>query len=100
MQQSTEDNPPPLPQISLRGLLLVNTVIGVFVSFLTTLGMGEVSLSLLLIWGVLAVLFLIQWGILRLAMQFSRSPKESSGEQYDPRNTFPPLPREGRGERL
>ena len=100
LQESTEDDPSPLPQISLRGLLLANTVIGVFVSFLTTLGMGEVSVSLLLVWGVLAVLFLVQWGVLRLVMHFIASPMEPGLEQQDPRNTFPPLPRKGRGERL
>lgn len=94
MQDTSEDKPPPLPQISLRGLLLANTVIGMFVSFLTTLGMGEVSVGLLVIWGVLGVLFLIQWGVLWLVMQFYQAPQEENHAWRDPRNTFPKLPRD------
>lgn len=99
MQENSEDEPPPLPQISLRGLLLANTVIGMFVSFLTTLGMGEVTLGLLVVWGVMAVLFFVQWGVLWLVMQFAQQPEDVRREWRDPRNAFPPLPREGRGDR-
>lgn len=99
MPGQADDEPPPLPQISLRGLLLANTLIGLLVSFLTTLGMGDVSLGLLVIWGVLAALFLVQWGIFWLLMPLIRSTPEASQRASDPRNAFPPLPREGRGER-
>jgi hypothetical protein len=99
MQDSPEDKPPPLPQISLRGLLLANSLIGIFVSFLTTLGIGEVSLGLLVIWGVLGIMFLVQWAILWLVVQFFHEPTDPQPEWNDPRNAFPPLPREGRGDR-
>ncbi len=100
MQETPNDEPPPLPQISLRGLLMANTLIGIFVSFLTTLGMGDVSLGLLVIWGVMAILFFVQWVTLWLVMQFAQQPEDARREWNDPRNAFPPLPREGRGDRV
>ena len=90
----SDDKPPPLPQITLRGLLLVNTVIVLFVSFLTTLGMDDVTLGLLVIWSVLGVLFLIQWGTLWLVMQFFQEPENERNAWRDPRNAFPKLPRD------
>ncbi len=94
MTTAPDEQPPPLPQITLRGLFLANTVIGVFVSFLTTLGLGEVSLGLLVIWGAIGVLFLFQWGLLWLVMRFFQKPAAARRAELDPRNMFPKLPRE------
>jgi hypothetical protein len=94
MQDPPDDNPPPLPQITLRGLFLANSLIGIFVSFLTTLGAGEVSLGLLLIWSVLGIMFLVQWAILWLVLQFFQEPVDERREWDDPRNAFPKLPRD------
>lgn len=94
MTAEPEDQPPPLPQITLRGLFLANTVIGIFVSFLTTLGLGEVSLGLLVIWGAIGVLFLVQWGLLWLVMRFFQQPPDDRRMEHDPRNMFPSMPRD------
>lgn len=94
MEAEPDDKPPPLPQISLRGLLLCNTVIGLFVSFLTTLGMEDVTLGLLVTWSLLGVLFLVQWGTLWLVMQFFKKPEDERSAWHDPRNAFPKLPRD------
>lgn len=94
MQDPPDDKPPPLPQITLRGLLLANSLIGIFVSFLTTLGAGEVPLGLLVIWSVLGIMFLVQWAILWLVLQFFQEPVDERREWDDPRNTFPKLPRD------
>jgi len=99
MQNTSDDEPPPLPQISLRGLLLANTVIAMFVSFLTTLGMDEVSLGLLVIWGVLGIMFFVQSATLWLVMQFFQESVDRRRDWDDQRNAFPKLPREGRGDR-
>ena len=94
MSTDLDDQSPPLPQITLRGLLLANTVIGIFVSFLTTIGLGEVSLGLLVIWGAIGVLFLVQWGLLWLVMQFFQKPQDDRRSEHDLRNAFPKLPRD------
>ena len=94
MESEPDDKPPPLPQITLRGLLLFNTVIGLFVSFLTTLGMGDITLGLMLTWGVLGVLFLVQWGTLWFVMQFFGESVDERCTWRDPRNSFPKLPRD------
>lgn len=94
METDADDKPPPLPQISLRGLLLINTVIGLFISFLTTLGMGDVTLGLMVIWSVLGVLFLVQWGTLWFVMQFFKESEDERSAWRDPRNAFPKLPRD------
>ena len=91
MTTDPDDQPPLLPQITLRGLLLANTVIGIFVSFL---GLGEVSLGLLVIWGAIGVLFLVQWGLLWLVMQFFQKPQDDRRSEHDLRNAFPKLPRD------
>ncbi len=94
MDSEPDDQPPPLPQISLRGLLLFNTVIGLFVSFLTTMGMGDVTLGLMVTGSVLGVLFLVQLGTLWLVMKFFHEPEEERSIWRDPRNSFPKLPRD------
>jgi polyferredoxin len=94
MNPEPDDQPPPLPQFTLRGLLLFNTVIGLFASFLTTLGMGDIWLGLMVTWSVLGVLFLIQWGTLWLVMQFFKQPDDERHAWRDPRNAFPKLPRD------
>jgi hypothetical protein len=94
MQDLADDELPPLPPITLRGLLLANTVLGLVVSFLTTLGLGEVSLWLPVVWGAIGILFVIQWATLWLVMQFAQQPEEMHREWNDPRNSFPKLPRD------
>ncbi len=99
MSNHAEDECPSWPQISLRGLFVANTLIGIFVSILTVLGMGEVSVGLLIMWGVLAIMFIAQVAILKIMMLCWPCPRELNNSVSDPRNKFPPLPREGRGER-
>jgi polyferredoxin len=94
MTPELDDQPPPLPQISLRGLLLFNTVIGLFASFLTTLGLGDVTLGLLVTWSVLGILFLVQLGTFWLVMLFLNKPEDERRAWRDPRNAFPKLPRD------
>lgn len=94
MDSESDDQPPPLPQITLRGLLLFNTVIGLFLSFLSALGFGDVRVGVIVTLCVLGVLFLLQLGTFWLVMRLSRGTEDELGEWRDPRNSFPQLPRD------